>query len=171
MLQTLEEVQKQRQRHILQNTSSALFADLRRAPLEQAPAPAPSKAFSKHHLCPVFFLVQLPLALTGTNLIGVWQFAVAVADSRHATLTCLSRGEQCSTNTPPPFPPSPSSIPSQNAFVLLHEDSYFFLLQSTESLAEQPAAPGTLGPAIKTIILHSGVQMISCSLYLYFKKE
>lgn len=94
----------------LQNTLSAPFADPWRAPLEQAPAPGPSKAdgeaFSKHCLCPVFFLVQLPLASTGTNLMGVWQFAVA--DSHHATLTCKSRGEQCSTNVP--LHPQPKCI-------------------------------------------------------------
>lgn len=135
----------------LQNTLSAPFADPWRAPLEQAPAPRPSKAggeaFSKYRLCRVFFLVQLPLASTGTNLIGVWQFAVA--DGRHATPTCKSGGEQCSTNTPLHSRPSPHSIPSQNTFVLLRQVGYFFLLQSTESLAEQPTAPGTLRLAIK----------------------
>lgn len=152
----------------LQNTLSAPFADPWQAPPEQAPAPAPSKAggevFSKHCLCPVFFLVQLPLASTGTNLIGVWQFAVAVADSHHTTLARKSGGEQCSTNTP--LCPEPKRICASPR-------GWLFLLAS-EHRKPCRAAHSSRHPGAgykKNIIQHSGVQMKCCSLYLYFKKR
>jgi len=134
----------------LQHAPSAPFAGPWRAPPEQSPAPGPARlatrlsADSASARC--FFWFSSPWLRQGQSSSGSGSL---LSQSRHTLLTHLSRGKPCSANTSPHSHPSPPSIRSQNAFVLLHEDSYFFLLQSTESLAEQPTAPGTLGLAIK----------------------